>query len=347
MKDTVEERESQILSAIARIHSGIAAGLELEEVSRRVVQELVEIVNCAACAVLLIEGNEFRILAERDYSKMCEGGEFSAERPEIKHIVDIKRSLYTGQVKNSVAHDWAPPGYAMNSLIDTPILVSKQVKGIIHLDSPLENAFDEQVLHFVELMAQEMSIALVQSSLYKRVKTLTVRDDLTGCLNRRKLDEDIEEEIARAKRYEKELSLLLVDIGWLKNYNESYGQAKGSELLKKMIDSFRGVVRVVDKLYRYGGKEFAIVLPETGKQKALFVAKRLQKIIEEQQEAENAGNRSKEKTTVNMGIACYPSDGNSKDELLRSAETALYRATLSGKNKVYVFDRVWARSWTN
>jgi diguanylate cyclase (GGDEF)-like protein len=170
---------------------------------------------------------------------------------------------------------------------------------------------------------------------------------LTGCLNRRKLDEDIEEEIARAKRYELELSLLLVDIGWLKSYNEYHGQAKGDELLKNMIDKFRGVVRVVDKLYRYGGKEFAVVLPETGKQKALFVARRLQKIIEEQQAKENKERRSKEKTTVNMGIACYPSDGNSKDELLRSAETALYRATRSGKSKVYVFDRVWARSWTN
>jgi len=347
MKDREKERESQMLPAITRIHSGIAEKLALEEVSRRVVEEIVKIVNCAGCAILLIEQDEFRILAERDYGKMCEGGEFSAGRPEIKHIVDIKRSLYTGDVKNSVARDWTPPGYVMNSLLDTPILVNEQVKGIIHLDSPLENSFNEQVLHFVELMAQEMSIALVQSALHRRVKTLTIRDDLTGCLNRRKLDEDIETEIARAKRYEKELSLLLVDICWLKHYNESHGQVKGDELLKKMVDRFRKVVRVVDKLYRYGGKEFAIVLPETGKQKALFVARRLQKVFEEQTIIGDKESRSPGKATVNMGIVCYPSDGNSKDELLRSGETALYRATLSGKNKVYVFDRVWARSWTN
>ena len=347
MKNRDKERESQILPAITRVHSGIAEKRALEEVSRSVVEEIVKIVNCAACAILLIERDEFRILAERDYAKMCHGGEFNAERPEIKHIVKSKRSLYTGDVRNSVARDWAPPGYVMNSLIDTPIVVNEQVKGIIHLDSPLENAFNDRVLHFIELMAQEMSIALVQSALQGRVKTLTIRDDVTGCLNRRKLDEDIETEIARAKRYEKELSLLLVDIGWLKHYNESHGQAKGDELLKKMVDRFRSVVRVVDKLYRYGGKEIAIVLPETGKQKALFVARRLQKIFEEQTITGNKENRSPEKATVNMGIVCYPSDGNSKDELLRSGETALYRATLSGKNKVYVFDRVWARSWTN
>lgn len=340
------EKQARLLSSLARIRHGMEAKLKLEEISRIVVEELITVRSSSGCAILLIEGSEFRVLAERGSLELVEKLQFRTDAPGIKSIIDTKQSFCTGDVNNGVARDWVPPGGAVNSMIRAPIVVNDQVKGLIHLHSPEKNAFGEDELRSVELMAQEMSIALERYFLEGRVQALSAKDDATGCLNRGKLDEDIEAEIHRAKRYEKQVSLLLMDIEGSKAFQASQEYNKGDELLREIVGIFRRTVRIVDKFYRYGGSEIAIVLPETGKEKALFVAKRLQEIVEQKQPHENRTNHHHEMVSIAIGIASYPEDGSGREELLRSVESALYRAKRSGRNKVHIFHRTWARSWT-
>ena len=164
------------------------------------------------------------------------------------------------------------------------------------------------------------------------------KDALTGCFNRRKLDEDIEAEIVRARRYERPLSLLMIDVDWFKNYNDFHGHIKGDELLKKMVGLFERNMRASDSLYRYGGEEFTVLLPETPKAEALFAASKLKKVIEKEQFEGEKESQPDGRVTVSIGVASYPWDGNDGLELLRSADSELCRAKQIGRNKVCAVD---------
>jgi diguanylate cyclase (GGDEF)-like protein len=338
------DKKTKILSAIRKIHQSVGVNLELNEVARILVDELVTIVDCSRCAILRIEGAQVKALAQKGFSKMLDKRRFSAGVPVIHNILNTKQCICTGDVDGSIATGSIPADCSIKSLICSPVMVNEEVKAIIHIDSPDKDAFDAEDLQFVELLAREVSVAVERSILQSQVKALSITDSLTGCFNRRKLEEDIEDEVARAKRYEKPLSLFMIDVDWLKKYNDVHGHSLGDLLLKKIAEALRRNVRNIDKVYRYGGEEFIVLLPETGKWKALTVARRLHKIIEEQEFAGEKESQPNRRVTVSIGVASYPWDGNYRDELLKSADSALYRAKQSGRNRICVFDTAWVNS---
>ena len=171
-------------------------------------------------------------------------------------------------------------------------------------------------------------------------ETLSMKDDLTGCFNRRKLDEDLKTELARASRYENPISLLMIDIDWFKKYTGFHGQAKGDKLLSKMGGIFKNNARVVDRVYRYGGDVFLVLLPETDKVQALSSAKRLQALIEKATFDREKESQPNEKVTVSIGVVSFPWDATFQDEMLRIVHSALSKAKQAGKNRICYFDNI-------
>ena len=171
-------------------------------------------------------------------------------------------------------------------------------------------------------------------------ETLSIKDGLTGCFNRRKLRSDMKTELARASRYENPISLLMIDIDWFKKYNDIHGHAKGDELLTKMANIFMDNARVVDRVYRYGGEEFIILLPETDKVQALSSAKRLQALVEKTPFEGEKESQPNEKVTVSIGVVSFPWDATFQDELLKIAHSALQKAKQAGKNRICYFDNI-------
>ena len=159
-----------------------------------------------------------------------------------------------------------------------------------------------------------------QKELYQE---LSILDGLTGVYNRRYLDEILRREIERAKRYNQSISLLMGDIDDFKKYNDSYGHPAGDELLKKIANFLVEAVRAVDTVFRYGGEEFVVLLPQTLKQGAVEVAKRLINLA-----------RQNLPVTISLGLAAYPEDAKAMDDLLKKADAALYQAKQLGKNRI-------------
>jgi diguanylate cyclase (GGDEF)-like protein len=221
-------------------------------------------------------------------------------------------------------------------LICAPIIVNNEVRGIIHLDSLKKNAFSEEDLEFTDLLTKEISIALEQSLEYSYSRNILISDELTGCLNRSKFDVDILVEVASAEEYKEELSLLMVDIDWFKTYNNFHGHEKGDALLKKVVDILTSNTRPYEKIYRFGGEEFAILMLDTDKEKALSTARRLQKTIEQAQFEGEQKSQPNGTITVSIGVATYPSDADHRDTLIDAANSALYRAKQSGRNQVCI-----------
>lgn len=337
MADGNTEKQIKILKAMNRIHRSLGVNLELGTIAHILVEELVDIVGCTGCAIMMMEDKQVLLLAEYGFKKLLGDQEFTTDMPAIKHIRDTGQCIFTGDIPNSPASSCVPAGCNMKSLICTPVMVQDEVKGIIHLDSLEKDAFDEEDKLFVEQLAEAIAIAMERALEHSKVKTLSVEDGLTGCFNRRKLDQDVDSEISRSRRYQRNFSILMIDVDWFKKYNDHHGHGRGDELLIAIVELFKKNLRDSDEVYRYGGEEFVIKLPENDRQRALTVATKLQELVAATPFDGEKESQPERKVTISIGLATYPWDGNNRDELYKSADTRLYEAKKRGRNRVCAY----------
>lgn len=165
-----------------------------------------------------------------------------------------------------------------------------------------------------------------------KLEELSVRDGLTGLYNRRELEKRLHEEIHRARRYHRPLTVLMLDIDHFKNVNDRYGHQAGDEVLITVADLIQLNVRPVDMVCRYGGEELSVILPETDEEGARIVAERIRGTVEDSITTAPQGDMVH--VTVSIGLATFPRDGDTAASLVRAADQALYAAKQDGRNLV-------------
>ena len=170
---------------------------------------------------------------------------------------------------------------------------------------------------------------------YEMAVNSAITDKLTGLYNRRYFDHFLDLEIKRSLRQKSHLALLMIDIDNFKKVNDTFGHLFGDKLLNKMGDLLKTETRDTDIVARYGGEEFAIVMSNTGLKEALQIAERIRQSI--QAYSFDIKNCS---TTVSIGIAMYPLDANSFNELIEKSDNSLYKAKHDGKNRVYAYSKL-------
>ncbi|MDQ7082195.1 MAG: diguanylate cyclase [Aquificota bacterium] len=169
-----------------------------------------------------------------------------------------------------------------------------------------------------------------------RLTHLATTDPLTRIANRRMLGHDLERYGRIAKRYGKNLSLIMLDIDDFKGINDTYGHVVGDEVLKRIASVLKTSVRESDTLYRYGGEEFAVLCPETDKRGAYELAERIRKRVKDTRiEIKGDGLVY---VTVSLGIASFPDDTEDPLELLSVTDISLYKAKREGKNRTAVLE---------
>lgn len=215
--------------------------------------------------------------------------------------------------------------------IFTPIIIENTIHGMLGVSG--QNLEDTNYIHdILRLISTRISGVLTNATLHRNTKLLALTDGLSGLLNRRAFHERLKSEYERFLRYGSHLSLIVADFDNLKNVNDNYGHPLGDEVIKKIGDIFRETSRDSDVLARYGGDEFVIVLPETNAKNAYYTAERIRKKIE--QYPFKAGDIQFH-CTISMGVATTPNKGiNSSQDLLESADRALYEAKRFGRNRV-------------
>lgn len=161
---------------------------------------------------------------------------------------------------------------------------------------------------------------LLQTTAALRQETL--QDDLTGVLNRRYLDRYLEEEIERARRYKHSFSVLFFDLDHLKHINDQFGHLSGSRVLVEVVEVIKTKLRRADKIFRFGGDEFCVTLPETGQRGAVGTAHRLRRAIRSHRFRPVEGVQAS--LTASFGVATYPNNGETGKALLQHADEAMY-----------------------
>lgn len=168
--------------------------------------------------------------------------------------------------------------------------------------------------------------------LVQRLNDLATHDGLTGLYNHRTFHKLLEDELARAKRFGRPLSLLMLDVDLFKRVNDAHGHLAGDALLKGLSDLLVKQARAIDRVCRYGGEEFTVILPETGADGATGIAERLRAAVEER--LFDIGNGRAAGVTVSVGVVTYPVHADLPDKLIDAADNALYAAKQAGRNRV-------------
>ena len=182
-------------------------------------------------------------------------------------------------------------------------------------------------------VASELVVAVENSRLYRLTKRLAITDELTDLFNYRYLQQRLDDEMGRADRYNKRLSLLMLDLDDFKRVNDVHGHIVGDQVLAEVGQLLKSTVREVDVVARYGGEEFAIILPETDASGAFIVAEKIREAISMHRFPDADGGRSIH-LTASIGLSSYPVHAYDKESLLRSADDAVYHAKETGKDRV-------------
>jgi diguanylate cyclase (GGDEF)-like protein len=211
------------------------------------------------------------------------------------------------------------------SIACIPMKVYDDTIGVINVTNKKnKSGFSEEDIEMLRAVADQAAISISKAQLWE----MAVNDSLTGLHVRRYFMAKLQDEIHRTERYKKNLSLLMADLDKFKNVNDRYGHTAGDKVLKAVGAYLQDSIRDVDSIGRYGGEEFIMFLPETGKDAAFVLADRLRKGV-----AEIEVN-SLPRCTISLGISTFPEDGKTLEDLIKKADAALYAAKESGRNRV-------------
>ncbi len=215
-----------------------------------------------------------------------------------------------------------------------PLVSEKNPIGILFLASRIRRVqnFDFDLAALLTLVANNVTLILDKIKLFQETKRLSVTDGLTGLYNRRYFYKNLDVEIARSKRYGNTFSLMLFDIDNFKNINDTYGHQAGDEVLMELAKILKLVSRETDIIVRYGGEEIIIILPNTSEEETITLANRIKNTVEQTTFIINESTGVT--ITLSGGIASYPENAPDAKSLLHAADTALYSAKASGKNKI-------------
>jgi len=224
-----------------------------------------------------------------------------------------------------------------------PLMAQGKALGILHFQGapqqePATEAMQERLKaakkELASTLAEHVSLALANLRLRETLRTQSIRDPLTGAFNRRYMVESLERELHRASRSERPLGAIMVDIDHFKKYNDTYGHEAGDALLKELAKFLQAQVRGGDIACRYGGEEFVLILPEASPEVTLRRAEQMREGVKRLNVVHHGQPLGR--ITLSLGVAGYPGDGQTPDELLRAADAALYQAKERGRDRVVV-----------
>ena len=213
-----------------------------------------------------------------------------------------------------------------------PLVVKGESIGLVELIANSWVEWDAQRLALASTMANEAAMALENARLYEEARALADRDPLTGFYNHRYVHERLGEEVLRAQRTGQPVSLLMLDLDDFKLVNDTFGHVFGDRVLRWVAERIRSCLRGTDVAARYGGDEFAVILPDTDAHAARAVAERIVDALADQ--PFGAAGRAPIPLGASIGVAAHPGDGRSPTQLIAAADGRLYRVKRSGGHGV-------------
>ncbi len=228
-------------------------------------------------------------------------------------------------------------GREVNSLICVPLNTKSRKYGLVLVEHKLSCAFDDDNVRLLDIISQQVGIAMENADLYQKMQELATKDGLTGIYNRQYFQQRLEAEFRNTQKGNYPLSVAIFDIDHFKRFNDTFGHLFGDKVLKSITNSVSGSLRENDIFARFGGEEFILLFPRTNLNEAYEKVEFLRKMVGQHIVKDNLVTVS---VTVSFGVSSFNECALSENELLRSADDALYEAKASGRNCVKVARRL-------
>ena len=331
---TREQRRAAQLEAINAISMETRSVLELEKLLPQVCTLVRKYFSADHVAILLLERPKLVIRAHAGVLTpvLDTGWQLPfGEGLSSKALADKKTVL-----ANDVT---AAGGYVhgfreVKAELCVPLVSFGERIGVLVLDNA-NHPFSADDVPALESVADICAAAIQNAHSFAMAQRMADLDGLTGVFNRRHLEKRLVAEIERLGRYEHSMALLLADLDHFKRINDEFGHMLGDEVLRQAAALMRDHLRKADVVCRYGGEEFAILLPETKGEAARAVAEKLRRRI-----ADHSFPGVARPVTVSIGVADFPEQGSTRDELVRAADEALYAAKQAGRNRVTLWSEM-------
>jgi diguanylate cyclase (GGDEF)-like protein len=312
----------------------LTSTLSIREVIQRLLQRVLVHLESEIASILLIEPDgKLRIRHARGLPmEVVETTRVESGNGIAGYVFESGKALLIEDVeKDNRFQKQNHERYYTSSAISAPIKIYGRVMGVINVNNKKNRkCFSGEDLRLIKAIAGHAAVALSNAKLYEETLELAKRDSLTGLANHGHFWATLATEIDRAKRYDRDVSLVMIDIDHFKAYNDRYGHIAGDEALVQVARQIDMSSRSHDFVARYGGEEFAIILPETDKAGGVVVADKLRKSIADITPA----GKNDRCLTVSAGVSTYPYDAHSAASLVESADSRLYMAKARGRNLV-------------
>ncbi len=256
-------------------------------------------------------------------------------------VLETGRALVVENIENAgMAPAPAARQYKTKSFISYPIRIGGRTIGILNVtDKTSGKDYDDIDLSLLEIIGPQVALALERAGWQERAtefQLMSITDPLTGLLNRRYLQERLNEEVNRSRRYEYPMSFLMIDIDDFKSYNDLNGHQGGDQALQITAHCLKLALRSADVACRYGGEEFGILLPQTPLNEAIVIAERMRQRV-----AETVYPHGKSQpvggVTISIGISTFQKHVDTPDRIIAAADRALYNAKRKGKNRIELY----------
>ena len=335
----VNQREAGEVAVFHELGKALTSSLQLDQVLGTIMEKIEEFLRPDTWSLLLVDQAKQELYFELAVGKGAQALEdvrikigqglagWVAQTGQAVIVPDVSQDTrFFSKVDERTKME-------TRSIVAVPVRFRDRCLGVIELVNCVgPQGFHERDLALLEALADFAAIALENARHVQRIHELTITDDCTSLYNARHMNFILETEVYRSQRYGYEFSLVFIDLDYFKKVNDTYGHLIGSKLLAEIGQMIKSHLRLIDFAFRYGGDEFVVLLPQTSKESACVVARRLHRLIRETVWLQSEGLNVH--ITSSVGVASYPSDSRTKVDLLHLADEAMYQVKNSTRDSV-------------
>ena len=329
------EKESEDWAKLFGIARNIGEVMHAEDMHALIGDVAERQLRMPAHALLVEREGQARVVTQKGFDRAAVGD--ATFGPETASLASWLMRQREPVLVDSIEQDRRFSGavFPFRAMVALPMRVQDRALGLLVAFDPEERTFTRQDFQRMESLSRQLALGMSKSILYEREEEMSITDGLTKLYRRRFFQERFDSEIDRARRYSRPLSLIMLDLDEFKMYNDAYGHPAGDDLLRRMARLMEAAFKRPSILARFGGEEFAVIIPEAAKEPARETAEAFRAMVEAAGRDEPEGRKP---VTVSGGVATFPHDAQTRRDLIARADLALYRAKGEGRNRVCSYD---------
>jgi diguanylate cyclase (GGDEF)-like protein len=341
--DAARKRQLQELNIFHDVAKALTSSLDLDSILQTIMEKVAEYFRPDTWSLLMVDEQKndlYFAIAVGDAAdtlksvrlKMGEGiAGWVAQNGEALIVPDVYKDPRFAKRIDEMTK------WQTRSILCMPLRSKHRVLGVIQLVNAPVEIYHENEMFFLTALCDYASIAIENARAVEKIQELTITDDVTGLYNARHLYKVLETEVYRSARYSYEFTMLFIDLDHFKLVNDTHGHLMGSKLLTELGYTIKSQLRLIDYAFRYGGDEFVVLLPQTGKDSGLVVAERIRDSLRASRFLKADGLNLN--IRASMGLASYPVDAKTPHDIIRQADEMMYQVKNTTRDNIGVAQR--------